>query len=267
MQRKRKLGNLLSEDVAASDRLKNKQLPIDLTLSDEDDGLVDNGHPTTNSDNLVILSDSDNEDEVLFVKNTPALIQESKKTRGSSSSKTINDVLKDKNTGPSIPKPLPPLLLSTPASISSHTPCSVHFDILPSTLAEQLYKTMIKESKTWTKNKWYLNDKLVESNHSTCFYHSEVDGGRFDEQWYMGRKLNEKLDNNGIEEGRSFVKEMDSARSIIEEFVNEQLKDRKRYGLEYDGQWKANVAASNCYRGGAEVSLLHVCHFTQVNSN
>jgi len=257
MKRKRKLGELQPKGDHAATTTKNidSKQPIDLTLSDDEERV--NGQESTSSSiSLVVLTDNDDDqDEVLFVKSERASAQDRKKASSStaSSSKTINDVLKDKQSQTTtLPKSLPPLLLSTPDSVTKNTPCSLHYDILPPKLAESLYKQMLLESTTWTKNKWYLNDKLVESNHKTCFYHSEIDG-RFDEQWYMGRKLNDKLDNDGIEKGRTFNEEMDLARSIIEEFVNEQLKGRKRYDLEYDGKWKANVAASNCYRGGAEV--------------
>lgn len=230
---------------------------IDLTLSDEDETKEDG----KKGNNIVVLSDDavGDGDEVLFVKNgdAPSVHPVVHNKATPSTGKTINDVLKDKKLSSStLARSLPPLLLSTPLSVSTHTPCSLHYDILPAKLAETLYKAMLRESATWTKNKWYLNDRLVESNHKTCFYHSEVDG-RFDEQWYMGRKLNDTLDNGGNVQGRTYVEEMEEARLIIEEFVNEQLKGKKRYDLEYDGEWKANVAASNCYRGGAEVSHRH----------
>lgn len=256
--RKRKLGELESSSAKVKEGKQHHEAraqegPIDLTLSDEEDRA--NRKKTAGSNvNLVVLSDNDDEegeDEVLFVKEDSQIPNKSSKTGLSSlpsSSKTINDVLKDKDASKStISKSLPPLLLSTPLAVSKHTPCSLHYEILPSKLAENLYKAMLGESNTWSRNKWYLNDKLVESNHKTCFYHSEIDG-RMDDQWYMGRKLSDE-----DEKGRSFLKEMEQARSIIEEFVNEQLRKRKRYALEYDGLWKANVAASNCYRGGVEV--------------
>lgn len=256
MKRKRK-----AEDDDLNQR-GNKQ-PIDLTLSDEDEG--DRTHTTLAGQKSVIptvLSSDDEESnhEIQFKEegsSTPNLTKKAKSS--SSNTKTINDVLKDKNKPQLIPKSLPPLLLSTPASISSHTPCSLHYDILPPKLAERLYQRMIEESQTWKRNKWYLNDRQVESTHKTCFYTSSVgqseDGDNSvvdDKQWYMGRQLKEG------EEQKTFPDEMEEARLIIEEFVNAQLKMKtiqgERYGLEYDGMWKANVAASNCYRGGAEVS-------------
>lgn len=264
MKRKRKA----EEEHDPSER--NNREPIDLTLSDEDEHdrtqPIPAGHsviPTT-----VLSSDDENDnDEIQFVKENglkKPCSSTKKKNAGPSSvsnAKTINDVLKDKNKSLSTPKSLPPLLLSTPASVASHTPCSLHYDILPPNLAERLYKRMIEESKSWKRNKWYLNDRMVESTHKTCFYTSSAkssgengagdDDAVDDKQWYMGRQLTEG------EEQKTFPDEMEEARILIEEFVNDELKKKmlngQRYGLEYDGNWKANVAASNCYRGGSEV--------------
>lgn len=50
---------------------------------------------------------------------------------------------------------------------------------------------------------------------------------------------------------------MEDACKIIERIVNEQLKQRERFPLEWggsgiDADWRANVAASNCYEGSKE---------------
>jgi len=48
---------------------------------------------------------------------------------------------------------------------------------------------------------------------------------------------------------------MEEACRIIEDVVNDALRGRRRYPLEWGGSaeegraWKANVAASNCYAG------------------
>lgn len=39
-----------------------------------------------------------------------------------------------------------------------------------SELACRLYYEMLDQSETWSKNKWYLNDRLVESPHTTAFF-------------------------------------------------------------------------------------------------
>lgn len=39
-----------------------------------------------------------------------------------------------------------------------------------SELACRLYYELLDQSHTWSKNQWYLNDRLVESPHTTAFY-------------------------------------------------------------------------------------------------
>lgn len=267
MKRKRKI------DEDAAPVLVRRKEAIDLTLSDDEDDRTASAFsraPTIghNTATTVLSSDDDDvddTDDIKFVKeasrppkNCPLAGHKGSTVGIASGTKTINDVLKDKAIKSSSTKSLPPLLLSTPLAVSTHTPCSLHYDILPPELAERLFLRMLDESKTWKKNKWYLNDRLVESTHKTCFYtstsSSASDGSDAvdDKQWYMGRQATD-------EEQKVFPNEMEEARSIIEEFVNRQLDMKmekgERYRLEYDGKWRANVAASNCYKGGSEVNI------------
>lgn len=227
--------------------------PIDLTA------LSDSGSEVSDGDGLEFLGTT--------VSSTSQPKQSNPSTTPShsrSTSKSINDVLKDRKResdvhGPSSAftpsssssanpmRSLPPLELATPEMVAKHTPCSLHLDFLPSSLAERLYRRMLAESPTWTKNKWYLNDRQVESPHTTAFY--STDEHQDTAHWYMGRKV----DQEG-EKPRMFPDEMLEARDIVEKFVNEQLVNhRKRFPLEYAGPWRANVAAANRYRGSTEV--------------
>jgi hypothetical protein len=67
---------------------------------------------------------------------------------------------------------------------------------------------------------------------------------------------------------KAFPPEMEQACKIVERVVNEELRKRKRYPLEYGGDqdndsesinpvWRANVAASNCYEGAKESVGFH----------
>lgn len=55
-----------------------------------------------------------------------------------------------------------------------------------------------------------------------------------------------------------FPPEMEEACQYIEDVVNEEMRKRKRFPLEWGGNgtegktWRANVAASNCYEGTKE---------------
>lgn len=56
---------------------------------------------------------------------------------------------------------------------------------------------------------------------------------------------------------------MEEACNIIEQVVNDEMRKRKRFPLEWAGTtdsdliWRANVAASNCYEGGKESVGFH----------
>lgn len=56
---------------------------------------------------------------------------------------------------------------------------------------------------------------------------------------------------------------MEEACTIIERVVNDEIKKRDRFPLEWAGTgpegqvWRANVAASNCYEGGKESVGFH----------
>ena len=78
---------------------------------------------------------------------------------------------------------LPPFILTTPALVAKHTPCTLHLSVLPPELACKLFYTMMDESKEWKRNKWWIADKVVESPHLTSFYVRKTDGLDEDEAW------------------------------------------------------------------------------------
>ncbi|KAH7107480.1 hypothetical protein BKA62DRAFT_610313 [Auriculariales sp. MPI-PUGE-AT-0066] len=180
--------------------------------------------------------------------------------------KSAFDVLKDSSDKrPTALPRLQPVTLSTPALVQRHTPCTMHLNILPPELACQLFYAMVQESRSWTTNKWWLFDKLVESPHKTSFWirllmHTkDRDPGDFSyeeasKMWYNGRK---------VETPKAFLSVMEEACDIIEKVVSEQLAPRQRYPLEWGGDcvggqlWRANVAASNCYTGRNESVGFH----------
>ncbi|EGN96076.1 hypothetical protein SERLA73DRAFT_124916 [Serpula lacrymans var. lacrymans S7.3] len=156
---------------------------------------------------------------------------------------------------------LPPLTLSNPSLISQHTPCTMHLSILPPELACKLFYTMIDLSQDWKRNKWWLFDRIVESPHRTSFYARKTDGVDTDPSWqeaaqfwYNGRKTDPP---------EVFPDVMEEACQYIERVVNEEMRKRDRYPLEWAGKgtegqtWRANVAASNCYEGAKESVGFH----------
>ncbi|GAA5855309.1 hypothetical protein JCM9279_001943 [Rhodotorula babjevae] len=164
---------------------------------------------------------------------------------------------------------LPPLILHTPALVAKHTRGLVTLveDALPPELAARLFARSVRESRgegpggegPWTKNKWYLVDREVESPHTSCFFRevpdklaasSGYDPAAFDESaqyWY----------NGAHRAARAFTPDMDEARQLVGEFVRVLLDGRARHELEWDGEWRPNVAVANCYRGAKESVGFH----------
>jgi len=138
---------------------------------------------------------------------------------------------------------------------------------------------MVDASTSWKKNKWWLFDKVVESPHRTSFYARSQNGvdGKEDWQeaaqyWLVLLKLWYRVPNSPAIDrynGRKtdppsvFTDAMEEACSYIEKIVNDEMRKRKRFPLEWGGAgtegqiWRANVAASNCYEGRKESVGFH----------
>lgn len=168
---------------------------------------------------------------------------------------------------------LPPLLLTNPDMVARNTPCTLHLSVLPPELACKLFYTMIAASRNWSRNKWWLFDRIVESPHRTSFFAREGSGPMQEaaRHWFVVirdpsahphsspmRRYNGRM----TEPPSTFPAAMEEACEIVERVVNEELKRRKRFSLEWgagdtDEAWRANVAASNCYEGSKESVGFH----------
>lgn len=100
-------------------------------------------------------------------------VEEGKKSKAKaeeSSLRSIKDVLKAPDHLPvASTSRLPVLTLGTPDLVAKHSPCTLILDVLNPTLAGQCYLELIDESAHWTRNKWNLFDREVESPHTTAF--------------------------------------------------------------------------------------------------
>ncbi|KZV75760.1 hypothetical protein PENSPDRAFT_673654 [Peniophora sp. CONT] len=171
------------------------------------------------------------------------------------------------------PQRHPPLTLSTPALVAQHTPCTLHPSILPPKLASDVFHTMLAESKDWTRNKWYLFDRLVESPHTTAMYTRSGVGESEEVQdlhkvaaaWYNGGKRDLP---------RKFPEVVEEACRIVETAVNAEIQKRERFPLEWAGVhpsdggekilWRANFCAANLYEGAKETVGFHSDRITSI---
>ncbi|KAJ6618363.1 hypothetical protein B0H10DRAFT_2378016 [Mycena sp. CBHHK59/15] len=173
---------------------------------------------------------------------------------------------------------LSPMTLSTPALVAEHTPCTLHVSVLPPELACRLFYTMVEASRQWSRNKWWLFDRLVESPHRTAFFARKTDGLDGDASWQEAAQFWQvfvplvacfapiqpnRYNGRATDPPPVFPPEMEEACGIVERLVNEEMRKRSRFPLEWAGgtgddpNWRANVAASNCYEGGKEKVGFH----------
>ena len=170
-QKKRKLEEsgldnwLLSSGASSS----NKRLSENLGTRKEDPvPLLDrNGGILSKKPHSEGPSSSSTSKSLQRVSLKPCSVDSSNKKR-----KPVNlmSVLRDNGQQkPSITRN-PPLMLSNPKMVSQHTPCTLHYSVLPPDLACELFYTMMDAAQGWSRNKWWLFDRLVESPHRTSFF-------------------------------------------------------------------------------------------------
>ncbi|WWC87731.1 uncharacterized protein L201_002623 [Kwoniella dendrophila CBS 6074] len=167
-------------------------------------------------------------------------------------SKTSNNVnllsiLRGRSTSNTIQTkagPQPALLLTSQALIDSNSlPITLLESPLPPSLASALYLELLEESeKSWYNNEFYLAGKAVKSPHTVQMYkHPESKAWKKGiKYWYSGTSMIDIADYPPL---------LRKAADLVEKAVNESLNKRKRYPLEWAGEWKANCCGTNRYDG------------------
>ncbi|KAG8821866.1 hypothetical protein FRC17_009713 [Serendipita sp. 399] len=189
------------------------------------------------------------------------MVEDTERTKKMKNIPSLMMVLKPPPSSPKRPPKLLPRTLATPTLVAQHTPCTMHPSILPPELACELFYAMLGEATNWSRNKWWLFDRVVESPHRTSFYARNLEGDLDKEDdmqeaakyWYNGRPTAPP---------RSFLPQMEAACEIIERVVNDEIRKRGTlYPLEWpsteEHPWRANVAAANCYTGSKETVGFH----------
>lgn len=153
---------------------------------------------------------------------------------------------------PSRNPPRPPVILPTAELVERHLPsCSIHDSPLSADFASSLYLTLFEESRSWSKYEWFLAGRKVESTHTSCYYRLQDDEADLekghaasDDYWYAGQRS---------PPAPTFPAILREAARRIEPVVNAIMADRaklgRRHALEFDGPWRANMAAVNHYPG------------------
>jgi alkylated DNA repair dioxygenase AlkB len=155
------------------------------------------------------------------------------------------------------------LHLYSPEDIAAHTPCSIIHNFLPPVEADALLLELLKETHTYSRDKFKLFDRIVESPHTFCFYADNWDEAEKQktEYFYNGGRVNDV---------RASLPEMVKVRSKVQTAVNEEIEkrirdfysDQKKLLFQDPEPWEPNAAFVNCYDGGAESVGYHSDHLT-----
>ncbi|KAM0789174.1 hypothetical protein ACM66B_000022 [Microbotryomycetes sp. NB124-2] len=146
---------------------------------------------------------------------------------------------------------LPVLRLTNDKMIREHTQDLITLipNVLPTELASRLFLSMISESRSWERNRWYMFDREVVSPHTTSFYvavppdsDNKAAFSANATHWYNGE----------VRSSQPFTLEMNEAREVVGSLVRTILSGRQRHRLEWQGEWVPNVSAANCYTGKDE---------------
>ena len=155
------------------------------------------------------------------------------------------------------------LHLYSPIDVEQHTPCSIIHNFLPVADADALLKELLEEVPFFTRDKFQLFERIVESPHSMAFYVDTLEDiqDQKDQYAYNGSFV------TNIRQTRT---EMLRVSDLVREAVNKEVERRTRdfnpagQKLKFQSteQWKPNTSFVNCYAGGAESVGYHTDELT-----
>ncbi|PWY90076.1 hypothetical protein BO70DRAFT_368657 [Aspergillus heteromorphus CBS 117.55] len=150
------------------------------------------------------------------------------------------------------------LHLYSPTDIALHTPCTVIHNFLPSAQANALLVELLNESPHFSRYKFQLFDRTVQSPHSASVYVSTPEEYRqHTSEYTYGGTYRSNV--------RQITPLMRAIAPKVQDTVNEAIRARIRdtypFGerLRYQSskEWKPNAAFVNCYDGPAESVGFH----------
>lgn len=166
---------------------------------------------------------------------------------------------KGKKAGP----PPPPkkgqtIHLYTPDSIALHTPCTLIPNYLPPAQATTLLGELLAESTHFSRAKFQLFDRTVQSPHSASVYVSTPEE-------YHQQTAEYTYGGTYRSNVRQVTPCMRAVSAKVQESVNEEIRRRirevypggRKLRFQSDRPWRPNAAFVNCYDGPAESVGFH----------
>jgi len=150
------------------------------------------------------------------------------------------------------------LHLYSPEDIEQHTPCSIIHNFLPKEDADALLQEILPETPSFSREKFKLFDRVVESPHSICFYVNSMDEMRVQKSEYV-------YNGSYVHDVRQSLPKMLEVSFKVKDAVNAEIQrrikdfypDGKKLKYQSPDEWKPNAAFVNCYDGGKECVGYH----------
>ncbi|KAH1620398.1 hypothetical protein KXX16_001609 [Aspergillus fumigatus] len=145
------------------------------------------------------------------------------------------------------------LHLFSPEDVAAHTPCSIIHNFLPPDEADALLLELLDESKHFSRYRFQLFDRTVESPHTSSLYVATPEEIRqqTSEYTYGGRYRSNV---------RQLTPYLRAVSAKVQRAVNDEVQKRiracypggKKLKYQSPKEWVPNAAFVNCYDGPAE---------------
>ncbi|KAE8142648.1 hypothetical protein BDV38DRAFT_278167 [Aspergillus pseudotamarii] len=145
------------------------------------------------------------------------------------------------------------LHLYSPEDVAAHTPCTIIHNFLPAEQASALLLELLEESKYFSRYKFQLFDRTVESPHSASVYVSTPEEYRqHTSEYTYGGTYRSNV--------RQITPHMQAVSAKVQCTVNDEVRHRIKTfypggeKLKYQSpkEWMPNAAFVNCYDGPTE---------------
>lgn len=155
------------------------------------------------------------------------------------------------------------LHLYSPQDVEQHAPCSIIHNFLPPADADSLLRELLEEVPAFTRDKFQLFERTVESPHSMAFYVDTLEDieDQKDQYAYNGSYV-----TNIRQTRQEMLRISDLVRQAVNSEIERRIRDFNPAGQKLKFQsaeeWKPNTSFVNCYAGGAESVGYHTDELT-----
>ncbi|RHZ59841.1 hypothetical protein CDV55_105030 [Aspergillus turcosus] len=145
------------------------------------------------------------------------------------------------------------LHLFSPEDVAAHTPCTIIHNFLPPDEADALLLELLDESKHFSRYRFQLFDRTVESPHTSSLYVSTPEEVR--------QQTSEYTYGGGYRSNvRQLTPYLRAVSARVQRAVNDEVQKRirmcypdgKKLRYQSPKEWVPNAAFVNCYDGPAE---------------